>query len=336
MRDNSDSSRSQSLAAKKAWKTIRSNNRKKAAKGSSSIDEFLIQGNKEILYGDYNIGIPLVKPSKLSSKDNGGVGKDLSEGWACNFAIGCTHACPFCYVDSIHRRYRSSTFGFENVPWGYYLYIPRNMKEAISKTNWSRWENIEVMLSSTHDPYLPKLRKYTRKILETSLPEGVRYCIQTRSPLVLKDLDIIQEYPDQVRLQISVGTLNEKFSKLIEPRVALPRGRLDIISKAKEAGVNTGIIVAPVFPPLSIRPNPEADVADIFSVLSDIQPDHIYGESLHIRGINLKFIEQSIGESLHQIDLDEFDRSFGIIFERLLEEHRLEGQWWPDHRKNNH
>src|SRR6267143_1990648 len=55
--------------------------------------------------GVYRASIPLIRPSRLTSTSRGGVGKELSEGWCLNFAVGCTHACPFCYVDAIHKRF---------------------------------------------------------------------------------------------------------------------------------------------------------------------------------------------------------------------------------------
>jgi hypothetical protein len=64
----------------------------------------------ELLVSRFRIKPPLVKPSKLASRDVGGVGKNLSDGWAVNFVIGCYFACPFCYVDSIWKRYGRSRF----------------------------------------------------------------------------------------------------------------------------------------------------------------------------------------------------------------------------------
>ncbi len=61
--------------------------------------------------GSYRCSPPLIRPSKLTTRENGGVGKDLSEGWNLNFAVGCVHACPFCYVDGIHKRFGTSRYG---------------------------------------------------------------------------------------------------------------------------------------------------------------------------------------------------------------------------------
>src|SRR3990170_7942508 len=137
--------------------------------------------------GTYRATIPLIRPSKLTSKERGGVGKELSEGWCINFAVGCTHACPFCYVDAIHKRFGKTRYGDAVLQdWGNYLLIPSNLPEAIEETPWHRWSGKEVMMSSTHDPYLPKLAAAARQILEHALPAGVRFCLQTRSFLVTR------------------------------------------------------------------------------------------------------------------------------------------------------
>lgn len=56
-----------------------------------------------VVSGTFKISPPLIKPSRLTVRDRGGVGKGLSTGWAVNFLIGCSFGCKFCYVDEIHK-----------------------------------------------------------------------------------------------------------------------------------------------------------------------------------------------------------------------------------------
>ena len=91
--------------------------------------------------GKYKINAPLIKPSKLTTVENGGIGKQLSDGWAINYAIGCTHGCRFCYVDAIHKRYGASRIGKPlTKAWGDYFYTPININEAIEETKWANME----------------------------------------------------------------------------------------------------------------------------------------------------------------------------------------------------
>ena len=292
-----------------------------------------------VSYGRYRINPPLIKPSRLTSFENGGVGKELSDGWAINYAIGCTHACRFCYVDSIHKRFSSRRGDAIHRPWGMYLLVPENIDEAIEKTEWWRWSGKEVMMSSTHDPYLPQLYNITRKILEKSLPHGVKYLIQTRSTLAARDLELLSRYRGQVRLQVSIATLDKNFAKIIEPRVPTPEARLNLLKKAKELGIRTGIIVAPVFP----KKDWKKDVQEILEKAAEIGVDHIYGEALHVRGLNLTYIKEAIKngsgypellEELNPTSLNRFDKEAGAWFRTLLKRHTLNGWWWYESRSN--
>ncbi|AON96522.1 radical SAM protein [Bicaudavirus pozzuoliense] len=282
---------------------------------------------RKVSFGEYNIRPPLIKPSKLTYVENGGVGKELSDGWALNFAIGCIHACPFCYVDNIHKRFTFARVGdVVQRPWGMYFLKPRNIDEAIKKTPWKRWKGKLVMMSSTHDPYLPQLYPTSRKILEKALPAGVKFLIQTRSVLVTKDLDLLSEYKDQVILQVSIATLEEKFASIIEPRAPPPKARLEVLRKAKEVGLKVGVIVAPIFPPNKVREDVKEDLEMIMKELADIGVDQVFGEMLHERGMNMEYIESLLWEKV-KID-KELDEELGKMFTELLNKYHLRGKWW--------
>jgi len=318
-------------AALKAWETIRRERILKVKAENEDIEDYIFNPDmNSVAYGKYIINPPLIKPSKLTLVEKGGVGKELSDGWSLNFSIGCTHACRFCYVDNINKRYGVRRAGrIVNRAWGNYFLTPSNIDDAIEKTNWKRWKGTEVMMSSTHDPYLPQLVDTTRKIIKAALENGVRICVQTRSPLVKRDLDIYGEYPEQVRIQVSVSTMNENLARLIEPRVAPPQSRLKIINEVKLKGLKTGIIIAPVFPPVSIRPDVVADIEEIISNISENEPDYIYGEALHIRGSNIKEIESALNE---EIKLNGFDRRAEKMFHSTLNKYGLRGRWWKEHK----
>jgi len=319
-------------AAFKAWRTMREQKRTKAVEGTTSLLEFAgynITLPPGVATGFYTLSLPLVKKSKLTYVSKGGIGKELSDGWVVNYAIGCTMGCKFCYVDSIHKKFGHRRVG--NIvynDWGNYFAVPENMDELIEKTPWAKWKGVEVMMSSTHDPYLAQLSKTARKILEKALPAGVKFCIQTRSPLVERDFDLIAEYRDQVRLQVSIATYDDALSRLVETRVVPPRRRMETLRKAKANGLRTGVIIAPIFPPVAARMDVRADVDAIVSDLAEIKPDFIYGESVHVRGINVAYVENALGE---RIELNGFDREAGKIFRDVLGAHGLTGRWWVEH-----
>jgi DNA repair photolyase len=298
----------------------------------------------KVSYGYYETKPPLIKPSALTASKSG---KELSDGYALNYAIGCTHACRFCYVDSIHKRFTRSRLmknanndvivdvdanasvdvSIIDKPWGMYMLIPTkgSFWYALMNTEWYRWKDKEVMLSSTHDPYLPELYDYTRKILETSLPYGVRYCIQTRSLLVRKDFDLLLRYKEQIRLQYSIMTLNLKLSRLLEPRVPSPYARLNVLKEASGLGLKVGVIIAPILPVEGWK----EDLEMLFKELATIPNITVYGEILHRRGSNLRYIKEQ-GISITE-DLEDFDKQVGSHFETLLSKYGLKGRYWYEH-----
>ncbi|MEM3403775.1 MAG: radical SAM protein [Nitrososphaeria archaeon] len=323
-----------SNAAIKAWETIKMKKMAKLMEENRPLEFYLFDVDVgKVSYGRYRIKPPLIKTSRLTSLENGGVGKELSDGWAINYAIGCTHACRFCYVDNIHKRFSTRHDDLVNRSWGMYLMIPENVDEAIEETDWWKWRGKEVMMSSTHDPYLPQLCNITRKILEKSLPYGVKYLIQTRSTLVTRDLSLLSRYRSQIRLQVSIATLDENFAKIIEPRVPSPEARFNILKEAKEAGIVTGIIVAPVFPKKDWR----KDIEEVLGKAVKVGVDHVYGEALHVRGLNLNYIKEAIMnkkdylgmfEALNPLSLSAFDKKAGQWFNALLKAYHLNGRWW--------
>jgi len=281
-----------------------------------------------VVEGSYRCTVPLIRPSRLTTRARGGVGKNLSEGWNLNFAVGCTHACPFCYVDPIHKRFGVSRYGeVVRQRWGNYFLVPENLDDAIEMTPWHRWSGIEVMMSSTHDPYLPIIAAAARKILDRALPAGVRLCLQTRSFLVTRDLDFIATFPNQVRLQVSIATMNRDLARLIEPRVPPPEARLSVLRKAKDLGVTTGVILAPILPSVSVRPDVREDIRAMAAVLAELRPDHIFGESMHVRGENSRLVAENLDGPLPSFD--GFDRHCSRWFHEELRAVGLHGIWWP-------
>lgn len=288
-----------------------------------------VGSNRGIATGSYKCTIPLIRTSKLTSRDRGGIGKELSEGWCLNFAIGCTHGCPFCYVNAIHRRFGPYRYG-EIVlrKWGSYLLTPDNIDEAIDRTRWERWRGKEVMLSSTHDPYIPELREITRRILERALPAGVRFCIQTRSHHVVRDLDLLSQYNNQVRVQVSIATMNERLARAIEPRVPPPAKRLMVLEAAKAHGIATGAIVAPVLPPIRFRKDVRGDIRRVADALAKTEVDLVYGECLHLRGGNISLVEGAIGEPV--LTPEGFDELVASTFRSEMARIGVRATWWPE------
>jgi len=280
----------------------------------------------------YQIKPPLVRESRLTTRERGGVGKPLSTGYVTNYAIGCTHACPFCYVDSIHKRLVVKIHPEAGLEWGEYLLIPepRSFEKALRETPWHRWRGELVLMSSTHDPFLPQLVPYAKAILEAGLKHGVRFLIQTRSLNALQVLPLLAKYRDQVIFQVSIATMSEELRRLIEPRVPPAKARLGVLRRAKGFGLGTGVIIAPILPSVKQRPDVEADLDAIMRELASIGVDQVFGEMLHIRGQNIARLEGILGVRL--VVNKELDRQLGNLFETLLIKYGLNGEYWYEYQ----
>ena len=268
---------------------------------------------------------PLVKKTRLNADDSG---KALSDGWVVNFAIGCTFGCPFCYVDSIHRLYNPYRLSKDVLErdWGDYFIIPENLEDVIKRTPWHKWRGVEVLMSSTHDPYLPRLyfpKPYPRMILERALPQGVRFRILTRSLLVLRDLDILTKYKSQVTVMFSIPTLDRELSRIIEPRAPPPNARLLALKRLKNVGLKVGVIIAPIIP----RPINEvkSDLEELMTELASIGVDIVYGEMLHVRGLNMERMRRL---GINPVVSRREDEEIGRLFMKLLNEYGLKGTYW--------
>jgi DNA repair photolyase len=101
--------------------------------------------------------------------------------------VGCLHACIYCYARFMKR------FTGHTEPWGKFVDVKINAPDLIP-TKSTRYQGKSIFLSSVTDPYLPLERKYqlTRKILEKLLPLEPNLGIQTKSDLILRDLDLIK------------------------------------------------------------------------------------------------------------------------------------------------
>jgi len=252
-------------------------------------------------------------------------GKNLSEDClSVNFAVGCTHGCLFCYVQRIDK-----LWGRAAGRWGEYLYPKPGLDRLIAATPWRRYAGREVLMSATHDPYLPELyfpHRWPRRILEAGLRAGVRFRILTRSLLPRRDFDLLAQYREQVTLMMSIPALDAELAKRTEPKAPPPSLRLKALFEARELGLKVGVVVAPIIPAGDWRRRLE----ELFAALSELGPHAVYGEMLHARGENLERLCREAGVCVRPTR--RLDEEVGRHFERLLAEYGLRGAYWYEFR----
>ena len=142
--------------------------------------------------------------------------------------------------------------------WGSFVDVKVNSPEVLQK-QLQRKARGRVMISSVTDAYQPIEAKYklTRKCLEVLLQYQFPVDILTKSPLVLRDLDLIKEFKD-IEVGITVTTNDEKIRKVFEPKAPSITARINTLKKLHNNGINTYAFIGPVLPM-----NPEALLENI-------------------------------------------------------------------------
>jgi DNA repair photolyase len=121
-----------------------------------------------------------------------------------------------------------------------------------------------VAIGAATDPYQPAEGRYrlTRACLEVLAEAANPLSIITRSPLIVRDIDVLVEAASraQVSATFSVPTLDEKIWRLTEPNTPPPRQRLRALRRLRDAGIEAGVGMAPILPGISDKPELMADV----------------------------------------------------------------------------
>lgn len=160
----------------------------------------------------------------------------------CNPYIGCTFGCTYCYAGFLPQNRRPIE------DWGRWLTAKSNAIELARKQA-PKIAGKAVYLSSVTDPYLPAERSLglTRGILEAMLPHQPRLVVQTRGPLVIRDIDLLWEFT-AIRVNLSIPTDCEDVRKRFEPKAPPLEQRWLAAHELKEAGIPVGICVTPTLP----------------------------------------------------------------------------------------
>lgn len=169
--------------------------------------------------------------------------------WSINPYRGCYHQCRFCYARRTHTFLEAD--GMRE--WGTKIYVKVNAA-AVVRAEVSRrsWKHEKVAIGTATDPYQPLEGQYriTRGILEALRDYPTPAGIITRSPLVVRDIDVLQQLARVagVSVSVSIATMDEALAREIEPTVAPPRQRLRAVRMLAEAGIEVNVALAPVLP----------------------------------------------------------------------------------------
>jgi len=193
-----------------------------------------------------------VTPEKSRKTITYNASPDVGFDRSINSYQGCEHGCIYCYARPRHAFYGLSPgLDFESE-----IFAKHDAADQLEKElRKPGYKPAPIALGVNTDCYQPteKRLQITRQILEVISAYNHPVYIITKSAMILRDLDILQDMARRnlVGVYISVTTLNRQLARRMEPRAATPARRIDTIRALAEAGIPTGVMVAPIIPGLT-------------------------------------------------------------------------------------
>jgi DNA repair photolyase len=192
---------------------------------------------------------------------------------------GCQHNCAYCYVPNVLRIKRNE--------WGSFVDVRINIPTVLSKELKNKKPSV-VAISTVTDPYQPVEKKYklTRHCLEQFLRHDFPVCVQTKSDLATRDIDLISKF-SKAEVMFSIGTLNDKDRKILEPYSSPIQNRLDALKQFSNEGIETSVFFGPIYPTVKT-----SDISTIIDNFIQFGAKEIMVDKLNLKpGIKDNIIE---------------------------------------------
>ncbi|MEQ1902937.1 MAG: PA0069 family radical SAM protein [Pirellulaceae bacterium] len=183
---------------------------------------------------------------------------DIPFRYSLNIYRGCLHGCSYCYARPTHEYYNlSAGLDFESK-----IFVkpqaPRLFRDWLTRDG---YQPDTIVISGVTDCYQPIERKLslTRQCLSVALEARQPISIITKNALVTRDVDLLRELAqfNAARVAISITTLDQSLTRVMEPRTSSPAARLRAIAELSAAGIPTTVMVSPVIPGLTDHEMPE-------------------------------------------------------------------------------
>ncbi len=162
--------------------------------------------------------------------------------YTINPYVGCMHSCIYCYARFMKR------FTGHTEPWGEFIDVKINAPQLLEREV-NRKPVGRVWISGICDPYQPIEKKYelTKKCLKILVENSWPVTVQTKSPLVLRDIEVLKK-SEKIEVGFTVTTADAKIQQIFEPKAPPIEERIKALKRLHSEGVKTFVMIAPLLP----------------------------------------------------------------------------------------
>jgi DNA repair photolyase len=216
-------------------------------------------------------------------------GGGLPFDWTINPYRGCSHACTYCFARPTHTYLDMNAGRDFETKIVVKVNAPHVLRRELAAP---RWKGEHIAMGTGTDPYQRVEGRYRlmRGILEALVDARNPFSILTKSALILRDLDLLRRGAEvtDVSAAFSIGTLDERVWRETEPGTPHPKARVEAVRTLTEAGIPTGVLMAPVLPGLSDRPE---QLRAVVETVLEAGATHVSPILLHLRpGVKEEFM----------------------------------------------
>jgi DNA repair photolyase len=209
------------------------------------------------------------------------------KGYALNPYRGCIHGCVYCYSPSVLHELR---------PWGNFVDVRINMPFILQRELQHRYgstkklplSNIDneqdrfmIGIGTVTDPYQPIEHHYelTRKCLQQILKFDLPIVIQTKSALVIRDIELIRKFSDK-EVGITITMIDDHVLSKFEPRAASFKARVEALERLAENNIDTWVFLGPILPYFTDK---DDDLDKLISAVSDARVTTVIIDKLRLK-----------------------------------------------------
>jgi len=176
--------------------------------------------------------------------------------YSLNPYFGCEHGCVYCYSRSVFRDRELA------LSWGRFVKAKSNILDVLSREV-NRKPSRVVGVSTVTDPYQPfeSRLQLTRRCIEILSRHNFPISIQTKSALVLRDLDLIKQ--NNFDVGVTVTTMDSGLASRLEPRASRPDARASVLEEFASRSVKTWVFLGPIIPHVNDDEGSISQVVDV-------------------------------------------------------------------------